>query len=172
VAHVSPDLLSALMDSRAGGTAAMDRIGARRGWPVDGVVVYDAWDPRNRESQQQTVDWVPFAEHSRRALNATSYDLGLRGDPDVDAGRLMESVADWPLRPDVTAASNRLRTAHRVGVLSNVDDAVFAQMQVAPLLDPVDVLTGERLHAYKPAPGDQPENAAGRCRRARAGDCA
>lgn len=152
MAYVTLDLFSALLDSRTGGTAALDRIGGRRGWPVDAAAVYDAWDARNKESQKQTVDWVPFAEHSRRALDATYRELGCRGDPGVDAGYLLASVADWPLWPDVTTAVNRLRTAHRVGVLSNVDDVVFARTQVASLVDPVDVLTSERLHAYKPHP--------------------
>lgn len=152
MAYVTLDLFSALIDSRTGGTQALAQIGDGRGWPVSAEAVYDEWDARNKESQKETVDWVPFAEHSRRALGATYCELGLRGDPDVDAGRLLESVADWPLWPDVTTALNRLRTAHRVGVLSNVDDAVFARTQVAPLVVPVDVLTSERFHAYKPHP--------------------
>jgi 2-haloacid dehalogenase len=40
----------------------------------------------------------------------------------------------------------------RVGVLSNVDDAVFVRTRVAPLVDDADVLTSERLRAYEPAP--------------------
>ncbi|SOD97311.1 HAD family hydrolase [Blastococcus haudaquaticus] len=152
MAFVTLDLFSALLDSRAGGTAALDDIGGRRGWPVDAAEAYDAWDARNKASQKDTVEWVPFAEHSRRALSATYRELGLRGDADADARRLLESVADWPLWPDVTTAWDRLRTAHRVGVLSNVDDAVFARTRVAPLVEAVDVLTSERLHAYKPHP--------------------
>lgn len=166
--YVTLDLFSTLLDSRAGGTAALNAIGDRRGWPVDAAAVYDVWDARNKASQKETVDWVPFAEHSRRALSETYRELGLRGDPDVDAGRLLESVADWPLWPDVMTALDRLRTAHRVGVLSNVDDAVFVRTQVAALVDPADVLTSERLHAYKPHPAIY-RRAAGRCRRARAG---
>ena len=37
-------------------------------------------------------------------------------------------------------------------MLSNVDDAVFARPRVAPLVADADVLTSERLHAYKPGP--------------------
>ena len=152
MAYVTLDLFSALVDSRAGGTAALDRIGGGRGWPVDAAVVYDAWDARNKASQKEAANWMSFAEHSRRALSATYRELGLRGDPDVDVGRLLDSVADWPLWPDVRAAVDALRGAHRVGVLSNVDDAVFARTAVARLVDPADVLTSERLHAYKPHP--------------------
>jgi 2-haloacid dehalogenase len=41
---------------------------------------------------------------------------------------------------------------HRVGVLSNVDDDLFARTRAAGLVDPDAVLTSERLHAYKPHP--------------------
>ena len=91
---------------------------------MDAAAVYSVWDARNKESQKETVDWLPFGEHSRRALSVTYRELGLRGDPDVDAGRLLESMADWPLWADVRTALNRLRAAHRVGVLSNVDDGL------------------------------------------------
>jgi 2-haloalkanoic acid dehalogenase type II len=152
MAYVTLDLFSALLDSRAGGTASLDAIGGGRGWPVDAAAVYEAWDARNKASQKQTVEWLPFAEHSRRALSATYRELGLRGDPDFDAGQLLESVADWPLWPDVTPALTALHAAHRVGVLSNVDDAIFSRTKVADLVAGSDVLTSERLHAYKPYP--------------------
>jgi 2-haloacid dehalogenase len=45
-----------------------------------------------------------------------------------------------------------LRSHHRLGVLSNVDDDLFARTRVAAFMDRADVLTSERLHAYKPAP--------------------
>ena len=37
-------------------------------------------------------------------------------------------------------------------MLSNVDDDVFARTRVAPLVADDDVLTSERLRAYKPHP--------------------
>jgi 2-haloacid dehalogenase len=61
-------------------------------------------------------------------------------------------VEDWPLWPDVAAQLPELGQRYRVGVLSNVDDAIFARTRVAPLVDDAAVLTSERLRAYKPAP--------------------
>jgi FMN phosphatase YigB (HAD superfamily) len=112
--------------------------------------VYDAWDARNKSSQKTAVEWVPFAEHCRRALADTYRALQLAGDPDVDVVRLLESMSDWPLWPDVAGALTALRAEHRLGVLSNVDDDLFARTQVAPFMAAGDVLTSERLHAYKP----------------------
>ena len=152
MAFVTFDLFSALIDSRAGGTAALAELGGRHGWQVEPEEVYDDWDARNKASQKDTAAWVPFAEHCRRALAGTYRGLGLRGDADADVVQLLGSLPDWPLWPDVPAALALLRPGHRLGVLSNVDDVLFARTAVARLMDEADVLTSERLHAYKPHP--------------------
>ncbi|MGY1624609.1 haloacid dehalogenase [Geodermatophilus sp. SYSU D00965] len=143
---VTVDLFSALIDSRAGGSAALARITG-----ADGAALYDVWDAANKASQRDEAAWVPFAEHSRRALATAYAQLGVDRDPDGDAAELLASVGNWPLWPDVEAGLSAIGARHRVGVLSNVDDAVFARTRVAPLVDDVAVLTSERLRAYKPA---------------------
>ena len=149
---VTFDLFSALIDSRTGGSAVLGRLAAERGWEVEGERLYDEWDRRNKASQRDELEWVPFAEHCRRSLAATYAELGLDGDATDDAALLNCSVADWPLWPDVAEQLPELARRHRVGVLSNVDDAIFARTPVAPLVDDAVVLTSERLRAYKPAP--------------------
>ena len=149
---VTFDLFSALIDSRTGGSAVLGRLAAERGWTVDEQRLYDEWDRRNKASQRDEPGWIPFAEHCRRALAAAYADLDLDGDAAEDAGLLNRSVADWPLWPDVAEQLPELGRRHRVGVLSNVDDAIFARTQVAALVDDGAVLTSERLRAYKPAP--------------------
>lgn len=150
---VTFDLFSALIDSRAGGSAVLGGLAAARGWDVDGVTLYERWDAANKASQRDLRTWVSFAEHSRRALTATYAVLGLDADADADAAALLDSVAGWPLWPDVAEGLPVVAAAgHRVGVLSNVDDDVFARTPVAPLVEDSGVLTSERLRAYKPAP--------------------
>lgn len=146
------DLFSALIDSRSGGGAALDELAARRSWPVSGTDVYTRWDAINKESQRTCRSWITFRELSRRALAQTYRELNLPGDAEADADRLLASVADWPLWPDA-ASGLALLAAHRtVGVLSNVDDDIFARTQAAGLVDPDHVYTSERLRAYKPNP--------------------
>ncbi|MEI4273994.1 haloacid dehalogenase [Klenkia sp. LSe6-5] len=147
------DLFSALVDSRTGGGAALGRIAAAAGRAADGAALYDDWDARSKASQKDTAAWVPFAEHCHRALAGTWAARGWPGTEVTPAtDELLASLPDWPLWPDVPDALRVLRRDHRVGVLSNVDDALLARTRVAGLLAAEDLLTSERLRAYKPSP--------------------
>jgi FMN phosphatase YigB (HAD superfamily) len=155
VALVTFDLFSALIDSRTGGAAALAGLAAEHGWDVAGTDLYDDWDARNKASQKDVphdddAPWVPFAEHCRRALAATYAARGLRADAAADVEVLLGSLPLWPLWPDVGSALPAVARHHRVGVLSNVDDDLFARTRAAALVDPGAVLTSERLRAYKP----------------------
>lgn len=149
---VTCDLFSALLDSRSGGTQAMESLSAGRGWPLPPETVYDRWDATNKALQKDCQAWVPFAELSRRALAATYGELGLAGDADTDIRTIIGSVGDWRLWPDVEAALPGLTAVARVGVLSNVDDAMLGATRVSSLVDPALAMTSERLRAYKPRP--------------------
>jgi 2-haloacid dehalogenase len=152
---VTFDLFSALIDSRTGGTAAFAQITAAHGWDVAAEDLYDRWDAANKASQRDEPEWVPFTEHSRRALAEVCAELGLDGDTDATNAVLLGSVGNWPLWPDVGTGLPQVAERFRVGILSNVDDVVFGRTRVAPLVDRLSdqaaVLTSERLRAYKPA---------------------
>jgi 2-haloalkanoic acid dehalogenase type II len=153
---VTFDLFSALLDTRSGAAPVLGALAREHGWDLDGGELYDRWDRHNKASQRDTEQWVPFAEHCRRALTATYLELRRAADADVDTGHLLATAGDWPLWPDVAEQLPRLAERTRVGVLSNVDDALFARTQVGAFVGrgiaDADVLTSERLRAYKPAP--------------------
>ncbi len=147
---VTCDLFSALLDSRSGATAALAALDGP--WPVPPAEVYDRWDATNKRLQRDCVSWVPFVELSRQALAATYAELNVAASADDDVRALLGSVGQWPLWPDVEQALAGLREVARVGVLSNVDDALYAATRAAPLLDPALAMTSQRLQAYKPSP--------------------
>jgi 2-haloalkanoic acid dehalogenase type II len=149
---VTFDLFSALLDSRTGASAVFDRLAGERGWSRPGPEVYDDWDRRNKQLQRDVAGWRSFRQLSADALAGTYAALGLTGDPQEDAAGLLQSAGTWPMWPDVADGLAAVGRRHHVGILSNVDDEVFARTPVAPLVDDDYVLTSERLHAYKPAP--------------------
>lgn len=151
--NITLDVFSALIDSRLGGSRALQEIAADEGWPLDGDALYTAWDGRHKRLQARCREWVPFTELGRTALAEVVSEAGLEGDVDDAIRRLWDSVGDWPLWPDVEAGVAELSADHRVGVLSNIDDQLLARTRVAALpLVPELVLTSERLRAYKPGP--------------------
>lgn len=147
---VTFDLFSALIDSRTGGGAALDRLARTHGWRVDGRQVYDRWDVLSKAAQREATTWATYAELAEQALTGVYAALDLTGDPHADVMALLESVAEWPLWPDVADILPELAANHRLGILSNVDDDLFARTQVAALVDPALVMTSQRLQAYKP----------------------
>lgn len=149
---VTFDLFSALLDSRSGGSTALDRIGAAHGWQRPGTEVYDAWDSRNKEAQRTCADRVTYRELAVGALAATYTALDLAGDPARDVEELLGSLPEWPLWPDVDEGLGELALTYRIGLLSNVDDDLFATTRAAPYVDPALALTSQRLGAYKPDP--------------------
>src|SRR5680860_703068 len=153
---VTFDLFSALLDSRAGGSAAFARLAREHGWQISGEELYDAWDARNKAAQRDCVRWVPYTTLAHTALADTYGALGLAAEvADVtrDLSSVLGSLPEWQLWPDVDDVLPALTEVHRVGILSNVDDDLFARTRVAGLVEPELVVTSERLGVYKPDPG-------------------
>ena len=149
---VTFDLFSALIDSRSGGSTAFDALVRAHGWPVSGEQVYDAWDPRNKAAQGDCPGWEPWRGPARRALADAYASLGLDGDPAEGVEGLVGSMPDWPLWPDVPVGLPALAGEWRIGLLSNVDDDLFARTAAASLVDHDVALTSQRLGVYKPHP--------------------
>lgn len=157
---VTFDLFSALLDSRRGGTAVFDRLARSGGWPVSGGTVYGRWDALNKSAQntsaqQQTAPrdvsgWVSYRELAGRALADTYVQLGIDSNVELDLASLVASMADWPLWPDVAEVLPRLAENRRIGLLSNVDDDIYASTRAAVFVEPDLAMTSQRLQAYKP----------------------
>ncbi len=147
---VTFDLFSALIDSRTGGSAALGAVARAHDWQVTGLQLYDAWDPLNKAAQRDCAAWEPWRGPAGRALAAAYADLGLVGEPAEGVDALVRSMPDWSLWSDVPTGLTALREEWRVGLLSNVDDDLFASTAAAPLVDHDVALTSERLGVYKP----------------------
>jgi len=69
------------------------------------------------------------------------------------AAFLADSLADWKPFPDTNAALERLRDAgYRLGILSNVDDALLAATRRHFTVDFDPIVTAQQVRSYKPAP--------------------
>lgn len=101
------------------------------------------------EAPAQAGLWLPYREVLGRVVEGVGRELGF--DPTTaERAALADSVAEWPVFPDTAEALRRLGLRHRLGVLSNVDDDLFAA--TAPKLGvELDLLvTAEQVRSYKP----------------------
>jgi 2-haloacid dehalogenase len=102
------------------------------------------------ESEAEHGGYVPY----REVLGAVAQRMGAEYGAalsDRDAEQLAKSVPEWPAFPDTVAALARLATRYRLGVLSNIDDDLFAGT-AAHLGVPFDpVVTAQQVSSYKPA---------------------
>lgn len=64
---------------------------------------------------------------------------------------LARSLPEWPLFPDTVAALERLSRRYRLGILSNVDDDLFARTAARLKVPFTWVVTAEQVGSYKPA---------------------
>ena len=61
------------------------------------------------------------------------------------------SVGDWPAFPDTVEALRRLSRRYRLGIVSNVDDDLFARTRERLHTDFDWVVTAQQVGSYKPA---------------------
>lgn len=93
--------------------------------------------------------WIPYREVLTQVVDAVGRELGFEPAAE-ERSALARSVGDWPVFPDTVEALAGLAGRHRLGVLSNVDDDLFAA--TAPKLGvELDLLvTAEQVRSYKP----------------------
>jgi 2-haloacid dehalogenase len=67
---------------------------------------------------------------------------------------LPESVKDWPAFPDSVRALRALKTRYKLGIISNIDDDLFAA-SAQRLHVPFDwIVTAQQAKSYKPSPNN------------------
>lgn len=95
--------------------------------------------------------WRSFTSLAIHALTAAYQDFQLTGEPNTDCIHLLDSMADWPLWPDITTTTLGAIN-HPLGLLTNIDDHLLISTAAMRLgvFDPALVLTSQLLHAYKP----------------------
>lgn len=103
------------------------------------------------ESPLQEGPWLPYREILGRVVDGVARELGFEPSEE-ERSALADSIDRWPVFPDTVDALHRLGAKRRLGVLSNIDDDLFAA--TAPRLGvELDLLiTAQQVHSYKPRP--------------------
>jgi 2-haloacid dehalogenase len=101
------------------------------------------------ETHAQLRPWRRYREVLRDVMSAVAAHYGVEDGFDENA--LAGSLPHWQPFPDTVASLSALKRRFRLGIISNIDDDLFAP--VATTLEvPFDwVVTAEQAGAYKPS---------------------
>src|SRR5579864_6616357 len=70
---------------------------------------------------------------------------------DAEAESLPDSLKDWQPFPDTRAALEKLKSKHKLAIISNTDDDLFAASARHLHVEFDEVITAEQAKAYKPS---------------------
>jgi 2-haloacid dehalogenase len=102
------------------------------------------------EAQAESGEFRLYREVLQNVVRGFGQRLGFT-PTEAEIRSLPESVANWQPFPDTVAALRRLQNRHRLSIISNIDDDLFAT--TAPKLEVkfASVITAQQAGAYKPS---------------------
>ncbi|MCY3956842.1 MAG: haloacid dehalogenase type II [Chloroflexi bacterium] len=145
---VSFDCYGTLVDWESGIRGAVDAVLGSHGVRRSRGEILDLFaeiEPRVQSSDAH----LTYRCVLRRVMAEMGDALAIRcSEPELDC--LADSLADWPVFPEVREVLTALQTRYKLAVISNVDDALFAGTAEALGVEFDAVVTAEQAQSYKP----------------------
>ncbi len=143
------DCYGTMIDWETGVIAALDPIFKAHGVEMARDEAFRLYRTLEPEAEHGT--WQNYKGVLRTVLKGFGEELGFT-PTEAELDQFAYSVRDWPAFPDSPSALLALNKKYKLGVLSNVDDDLFAYS--AKKLEALFtyVITAEQIHSYKPAP--------------------
>ena len=148
ITHLTFDCYGTLIDWERGILSAVQPWLAQHGVQTTPEVILQSFV--SHEARLEAHDWQPYREVLRGVA------LGMAADFQVTnvgsaADWLVNSLRDWPPFSDTLEALRRLKERFRLVIISNTDDALFAQTRRTLVIPFDEVITAEQVRSYKPA---------------------
>jgi 2-haloacid dehalogenase len=144
---LSFDCYGTLIDWETGIFSALRPILATHGKNVSDRVLLETY--AELEAQAERGEFRNYRDVLQSVVQGFGERLGFKPTaPEIHS--LPESVAQWRPFSDTVAALRKLKTRHRLAVISNVDDDLFAAsaLQFGVAFD--HVITAQQARCYKP----------------------
>ncbi len=143
------DCYGTLVDWEAGIIAAAGHVCTNHGVSPAEAGILSAFGEAEHVVQGER--YRTYREVLALTLEEMGGSLGFR-PTDAECDAFADSVGDWPPFPDTRAALQRLGGRYRLGIVSNVDDDLFAETTRRLGIDFDWVVTAQQVGSYKPAP--------------------
>ena len=146
--HLTFDCYGTLIDWEQGILDAVTPVLARHGLDATPESVLRLYT--KLEAEHEAGPYRPYRDVLRGVMAGMAAELKFAATP-ADLNALPDSVGCWPPFADTVPALQRLGERHRLVILSNIDDALFAHTARQLGVHFSDVITAEQVGAYKPS---------------------
>ncbi|HEY6305712.1 MAG TPA: HAD-IA family hydrolase, partial [Candidatus Angelobacter sp.] len=142
------DCYGTLIDWETGMLAAMRPMFSGNGRQIADSHILEQYG--EVEVKLESGPYLPYRQVLSRAVQEVGSRLGVKIS--ADEGRnFAESLTQWEPFPDTVAGLQKLARRFRLGIISNVDDDLFAVTRTK-LQAPFDVVvTAQQVQSYKPS---------------------
>ena len=141
------DCYGTLVDWESGIIAAVEPICAARGTSPTDAAILAAFG--EAEHLVQAECYRTYREVLALTLDRMGPSLGFRPSA-AECDAFAASVGEWPPFPDTVDALQRLGARYRLGIVSNVDDDLFARSSKRLGIGFDWVVTAQQVRYYKP----------------------
>ncbi len=146
--HLSFDCYGTLIDWETGILAVLRSVLERHGRVAQDDALLTLYAAR--EAEQEAGDYRPYRDVLRGVMAGIAETLGFEPTED-DLDALPDSVGRWPPFSDTVAALKRLKTRFKLVILSNIDDAMFAETNRLLDVEFDEIVTAQQVGSYKPS---------------------
>lgn len=103
------------------------------------------------EREVESGAYLPYREVCAEVTRLVAHRFAVPLKPGEEH-HLALSIRDWPAFEETPAVLRALKARYRIGVLSNIDDDLFAFTRPKLGVDLDEVVTAQRVRSYKPGP--------------------
>jgi 2-haloacid dehalogenase len=102
------------------------------------------------ESTLESGDYRPYREILKEVMIGLGRTFEFEPTP-IELNSLATSVVEWPAFADSSAALHALKKRFKLGIISNIDDDLFAASNRRLGVTFDWVITAQQVHSYKPS---------------------
>lgn len=146
--HLTFDCYGTLIDWETGILQAVKPVLAQRAIPVTAGQILHAYT--QYEAAQEAGPYQSYQAILRGVMAGIANEFGFQ-PTEAELNALPASVGQWPAFPDTVAALQRLQTRYKLVIISNIDDAMFAESNQRLQVNFAEIITAQQVGSYKPA---------------------
>jgi len=148
VTHLTFDCYGTLIDWESGILTAVKPLLAKYGVDATDAEIIQSYARHEADAEKGT--YKKYYEVLQEVLAGLARDFGFTL-AETEKKQLSDSVVKWPPFADSSQALNELQSRFKLVILSNVDDAMFAESAKLLSIEFDRVFTAQQIGSYKPS---------------------